>query len=124
MAEDDPVEEQDFWYEMEAAKKINGLFANRIYVQPLGEGLVRINFGEVLDADPSYHSAVVVTALQAKQFAQVIFNVATSVVEREYSPIPKNAPTVPTASPPSTNNIIADILAKAAKDQEDGDGRP
>ncbi len=121
MAENDPLEEQDFWQEIEAAKKINGLFANRIYVQPLGDGMVRINLGEVLDEETSYHSAVVVTALQAKQFAQVIFNVASAILEQQYVPVAP--PIVPTASPPASNNYIADILAKAKKDEEGGNGR-
>lgn len=116
----EPEEEQDFWFENEAAKKLNGLYANRIYVQPLGEGMVRINFGEVLDEDSSYHTAIVVTAQQAKQFAQVIFNVATAVVEREYVPVP---PPIPAAPAPTNTSAIADIMANAQKGQEGDNGR-
>jgi len=74
---------QDLWEDIEEAKKINGTFANRIFVQPLGNGMVRINFGEVLDEFPSYHTAIVVRADQAAGFAQVIYNISTGVIEAE-----------------------------------------
>ena len=70
--------EFDLWEDREAAKKITGQFANRIFVQPLKNGLVRINFGEVLDEEASYHTAIIVTAEQAVEFAQVIYNISTA----------------------------------------------
>ena len=81
MEEDEPVE--DYWEDREAAKKINGIYANRIFVQPLGDGMVRINLGEVIDEDRSYHTAAVVTAHQAVAFAQIIYSIATSVIEAD-----------------------------------------
>jgi hypothetical protein len=74
----DDINGADLWEDQEAAKKITGQFANRIFVQPLQNGLVRINFGEVLDTEASYHTAIVVTAEQAIGFAQVIYNISTA----------------------------------------------
>lgn len=68
--------EDNFWEDREAAKAIAAKFSNRIYVQPIGQGMVRIAFGEILDSSPSYHTVVVVTAAQALDFANVIYNMA------------------------------------------------
>lgn len=74
-------EEPDLWLHREAAKKLNALYSNRIFVQPLPEGLVRLNFGEVLDEDePTYHSCVILTAENALQFADLIRNVAAGLL--------------------------------------------
>ncbi len=70
-----------YWEDREATKKIDGKFANRIYVQPVGDGMVRINLGEVLDDEPSYHTAVVVTAERAVDFAKLLQRVAEEIVE-------------------------------------------
>jgi hypothetical protein len=72
-----------YWEDRDASKANKGVFANRIYVQPLGNGMVRINFGEVLDDQPTYHTAIVVTAEQAVGFAQVIYNIGAGVEEAE-----------------------------------------
>lgn len=71
---------EDNWEDREASKKIDGKFANRVYVQPLGNGMVRVNFGEVLDEYPSYHTAVVMTASDALRFAGLIHSVSDSVM--------------------------------------------
>lgn len=69
------------WLDLEATKKIHGIFANRIYVQPLGDGMVRLNFGEVLDNDdPTYHTALVMTASQAESFARLIHKVSLAIL--------------------------------------------
>ncbi|HEX4694978.1 hypothetical protein [Sphingomonas sp.] len=76
--------DDDSWMDREAAKKLNGLYANRVYVQPLGSGMVRINFGEIIDADdPSYHSAIVVTAEQATQFGELIYRLGMDTAKHE-----------------------------------------
>lgn len=79
------MSEVDLWEHSEAAKKLNALYANRIYVQPLPEGAVRINFGETMDADPSYHTAIVATPHQALDFASVIFRIAQAMIEDQKS---------------------------------------
>jgi len=79
---DEEPNEFDFWEHTEAAKKLNALYTNRIYVQPLGEGIVRINFGETMDAEPSYHTAIAATPEQAIEFASLIYRVANTMLER------------------------------------------
>lgn len=96
----------DYWEDREASKKLTGRYANRIYVQPLGNGMVRINFGEVLDEEPSYHSAIVVTAEQAIGFAHVIFNVSTELAEAEHQ----------ASSAVAAANFAAEQAASAAAD--------
>lgn len=86
MSNDEPME-QDFWEDTFAAKKLNGIYSNRIYAQPLGDGMVRINFGEILDDEPRYHTAIVATAAQVKAFAQLMFNVSQAVLEAEMAAI-------------------------------------
>jgi hypothetical protein len=73
----------DLWLDVEASKKNVGQFANRIFVQPLGNGMVRINLGEVLDDDPSYHTAIVVTAEQGMQFASLIHSISNKVRQED-----------------------------------------
>jgi len=72
----DPSEVTDYWEDREAAKKLTGVFANRVYVQPISPGMVRVNFGEVLDEEPTYHTAIVLTAADAMSFAALIYQVA------------------------------------------------
>lgn len=77
----DPDDVNDYWMEREAAKKINALFANRIYVQPIATGMVRLNFGEMLDEyDPTYHTAIVLTAEEAVSFAVLIHRIGTALL--------------------------------------------
>ena len=84
MSQDDPIEhdETDLWEHQEASKKIIAQYANRIFAQPLAEGTVRISFGEMPESfDPIYHTAIVVTPELAIEFAQVINQVAQSVLK-------------------------------------------
>ena len=75
------MDEEDTWMDQEAVKKLNGLFVNRIYVQHLGDQMMRLNFGEVLDPDdPSYHTALVISAANAKAFAELIFQHANAAL--------------------------------------------
>jgi hypothetical protein len=76
--------EDDLWEHQEASKKLTALYANRIFAQPLGEGVLRVNFGEMTETiDPSYHSAIVVTPELALEFADVIFRVATELLRAQ-----------------------------------------
>lgn len=73
--------EYDTWLDTEAAKKLNGQFTNRIFVQHLGDGLIRLNFGDVLDVEePSYHTAIVLTANNAVQFAELIYRMGNAAM--------------------------------------------
>lgn len=64
----------DTWLNAEAVKKLNGQFANRLFVQHLGDGLLRLNFGDVMDeSEPAYHTAIVVTAANAISIAELIY---------------------------------------------------
>lgn len=74
-------QEDDLWEHNEAAKRITAQYANRIFVQPLGEGTVRISFGEMTDSvDPIYHTSIVATPELAMQFAEVMHQVARDLV--------------------------------------------
>lgn len=74
-------EDTDLWEHSEAAKKITAQYANRIFSQPLGEGMVRITFGEMTETiDPVYHTSIVVTPELALEFAEVIHRVASTVI--------------------------------------------
>jgi hypothetical protein len=73
------VAADDLWMDQEAAKKLTGIYTNRVFVQPLGDGLVRVNFGEVLDeSEPTYHTALVMTAINAAAFAELIQRLANA----------------------------------------------
>lgn len=73
-AESDPDADYNTWLNADAAKKLSGQFSNRLFAQHLGDGLLRLNFGDVMDPDePTYHTALVITAANAVQFAQLIY---------------------------------------------------
>lgn len=97
---DDP---QDYWLETEAAKKIQGLFANQVYVQHLGSGLLRVNFGEVLDEDPRFHSAIVLTAENAYAFGALMQRMAQAAVAPPPSKDPVNVVSTPDVAPSEEN---------------------
>jgi hypothetical protein len=86
---EDPELDYDNWLETEAVKKLNGQFTNRLFVQHLGDGLLRLNFGDVQDSsDPSYHTALVITAANAIQFAELIYrmgNAAHAVLAQSFT---------------------------------------
>lgn len=66
------AEADDTWMHIEEVKKLRSAYANQIFVQPLGDSNIRVNFGEVLDDEPRYHTALVLSASNALQFAQLI----------------------------------------------------
>ncbi|OYW47088.1 MAG: hypothetical protein B7Z08_07560 [Sphingomonadales bacterium 32-68-7] len=76
-------EPDDLYLHAEAAKKLNALYANRLFVQPLGEGLIRLNLGEFHDWEPTYHSASVMTPEMALELATVLHRVALRVMENQ-----------------------------------------
>ena len=83
------------WQDLEAVKKLTGQFVNRIFVQHMGDGMLRLNFGEVLDADdPTYHTALVISAANAMSFAELIYGMAQQAI----APPPSFKPTAETPS--------------------------
>lgn len=79
MADNESGIVNDYWEEREAAKRLNALYTHNIYVHPIGGGMVRINFGASLDEEPSYHTALVMTAENARDFACLIYGVAVQL---------------------------------------------
>jgi hypothetical protein len=75
-----PWSGDDDWEHIEAAKKIDAIFANQVFVQPLGDGLLRLNFGEVLDDQPRYHSAIVISARNGLALADLIDRIARATL--------------------------------------------
>lgn len=102
MAEYEEYDENVDWMDREAVKKLTGTYANRIFVQHLGEQMLRLNFGEVLDPDdPTYHTALVLSAANAKLFADLIYrqaNAALAAADAETAAAPPIV-TVPVAAP-------------------------
>ena len=98
--EEEPVAEQaeadvdwDTWLNSEAVKKLNGQFTNRLFVQHLGDGLIRLNFGDVMDAqEPTYHTAIVLTASNAMQFAELIYRMASAAIPPPVVTVPAPPP--------------------------------
>lgn len=85
------------WLDTDAAKKNNGIFTNRIFVQHLGEGMLRLNFGEILAADdPSYHTALVISAANAVTFAELIYRMGNAALT------PPPPPIIVTPQPPQS----------------------
>lgn len=65
--------------DLEKVSRLTSLYANRLFVQTLENGLVRLNFGEIHNAgDPRYHTSVVLTCLDAIEFAQLIYNMSST----------------------------------------------
>lgn len=63
--------------DLESSRKLRGLFTDRIYVQPHGDGMhMRINFGEVVGGETQYHTAIVVSSANAVEFASLIHRLA------------------------------------------------
>lgn len=80
----DQIDENELWEHNEAAKKVAAQYANRIFVQPLAEGTVRISFGEMTDSiDPIYHTSIVATPEIAIEFAEVIHRVARQMLKTQ-----------------------------------------
>ncbi|RYE03221.1 MAG: hypothetical protein EOP61_05520 [Sphingomonadales bacterium] len=88
---------EDYWEEEEASKAIRGMFTNRLYVQHLGSGLLRLNYAEVLtEHDPQYHTALVMTAENAFAFGQLMQRMAMAALgQGEAPPAIVNVPETP-----------------------------
>lgn len=82
----------DYWEETEAAKKLNAIFANQVYVQHLGSSLLRINLGESLDEEPRYHTAIVMTAANAYQFGALLMRMAEATLPKPEVIVPPPPP--------------------------------
>ena len=78
--EESATEIPDLWEDREASKHLNAIFANRIFVQAVGDGLVRLNFGEITEEEPRYHSALLVSAHSAASFAQLMYQMASAIL--------------------------------------------
>ena len=113
----DEVDENDLWEHNDAAKKVPAQYANRIFVQPLGEGMVRISMGEMNETiDPIYHTSIVATPELAMEFAEVIHRVAGQllIAQQEAAEraaheriIAKNLAGIPPAGEPSAASAAA-----------------
>jgi hypothetical protein len=82
---DQPATEEtpfDEWEHRDAAKKVSAIYANQVYIQPMAEGLIRVNFGEVMDEDPSYHTAIVLTPANCLLFSDLMARMATAVLKQ------------------------------------------
>lgn len=75
----EPPEEPDYWEEREASKRLTPTYVSNIYVQPAGGGMVRLNFGAAMDLDPTYHTALVMSADNAREFAKLIYQIAIAL---------------------------------------------
>ncbi len=56
--------------------------------------MLRLTFGELLDDQPRYHSAITITAQNAAEFAVLIYKFAEAAI----------APTIPVADPTESPN--------------------
>lgn len=68
--------------DLASARKLRGLFTDRIYIQPHGDGMhLRINFGEVVGGAAEYHTAIVVSSTEAVEFAELMHRMALLSIE-------------------------------------------
>lgn len=74
--------EDERWEAGEASKKLNALFANRIFVQPDGLHL-RITFGERVGDEGVFHTSVVVPNADALEFGRLILQMAEASIENQ-----------------------------------------
>ena len=70
-----------YWEDREASKGVNGIYTNRVFVYQTNDGLLRINFGEMVDDAPRYHTAIVVSPTNAVIFAQLMHQVASPMIQ-------------------------------------------
>ena len=86
----------DNWEHVDAIKKLTAAYVNQLFIQPLGDGNLRLNFGEALDEEPRYHTAIVISAANAKSFAELIHRWAVDTLAPSLVP----PPVVTTTTPP------------------------
>jgi hypothetical protein len=60
------------WPHLEEIKKLRASYANQVFVQPMGDGNLRLNFGETLDEESLYHTAVVLSYGNAIELSSLI----------------------------------------------------
>jgi hypothetical protein len=86
MAQNDPDEsaateaQPDNWLERDASRAVRSVFTNRMFVQALGGDMLRVSFAENLDDDPRYHSAIAISAVNAIEFAQLLYQMGTALL--------------------------------------------
>lgn len=66
---------------MDKSKRLHGLYADRIFVHPTGQHL-RISFGEKIDDETTFHTAIVVADNEAVKFATLMLRIATASVKK------------------------------------------
>ncbi len=68
--------------DLQSSRKLRGLFTDRVYVQPHGDGMhLRINLGEVVGGEAQYHTAIVVSSADALEFAELIHRMGLMAIE-------------------------------------------
>lgn len=109
------ADDDDLYLHAEAVKKVTALYANRIFAQPMAEGMVRVSFGEMSDTfDPSYHSAIALTPELALEFADVVQRVAARVMKH------RDELAEALRSQRLQEDFLADIAAKNAAGKPNG----
>jgi hypothetical protein len=80
--QEDDVGFPDTYWDQEAVKKIPAIYTNRVFVQHLGQGMMKVNFGEIVSdpTEPSYHASLVMTAANASEFAGLIYQMAQAIL--------------------------------------------
>ena len=74
------VDASDNWEHIDAIKKLTAVYVNQLFIQPLGDGNLRLNFGEALDDEPRYHTAIVISAENAKLFSELVYRWAVDTI--------------------------------------------
>jgi hypothetical protein len=73
-------QDYDTWEHREASKKLTAVHTNQVFVQPMADGLLRVSFGEVLDDEAQYHTALIMTARNALLFGDLIARTAAAML--------------------------------------------
>lgn len=84
LSEEAPIEEVN-WDIIDAqdkAKALRALFSNRIFAQPDGLHL-RLSFGEWVQDETVYHTAIVVPNEQALEMGKLLVSMATASIENQ-----------------------------------------
>lgn len=70
------------WEAQDQTKQLPARFATRLYVTPEGQH-IRIAFGERIDDETVYHTALVLPAGEALQMAQLLARIAGASVDQQ-----------------------------------------
>lgn len=68
--------------DVDASRTLKGLYTNRCFVQ-VGNGHLRVNFGEIVGGEAVYHTAVVVPTIDAWSFGQLLMEMAEKQIAAE-----------------------------------------